>query len=300
MSLPLWVWAALLGALAQTGRNATQAGLTSALGTVGATQVRFLFGLPFAVLFLLGHAAMTGERPPALTVPTLLWTTMGALAQIAGTALMLVLMKSRAFGVSTAWLKTEPVLVALLGVAFLGDHVTAGMLAAIALAVVGVLILSVKPEGSLGRFFDTGPATLGLLAGLGFGLAAIGFRGGITSLPEGSYLSRTLLTLVLSLVVQTTVLLAWSALFDRRALTGSFRVWRSSLTAGFLGAFASACWFTGFSLTSAANVRTLALIEVPFALITARLFFRQRTTARQMLGMAVIVAGVAALLNVQV
>lgn len=299
MSLPLWVWAAVLGAIAQTGRNATQAGLTSAIGTVGATQVRFLFGLPFAVLFLLGHATATGEAPPALTVPTLLWTTMGALAQIAGTALMLVLMKSRAFGVSTAWLKTEPVLVALLGVAFLGDHVTAGMLAAIALAVVGVLILSVKPEGSLGRFFDTGPAVLGLLAGLGFGLAAIGFRGGITSLPEGSYLSRTLLTLVLSLAVQTGVLLVWTALFDRRALVGAFRVWRSSLTAGFLGAFASACWFTGFSLTSAANVRTLALIEVPFALLVSRLFFGQRTTGRHMLGMVVIVAGVAALLNAQ-
>jgi drug/metabolite transporter (DMT)-like permease len=225
---------------------------------------------------------------------------MGALAQIAGTALMLVLMKSRSFGVSTAWLKTEPVIVAGLGVAFLGDHLTGGMLAAIALAVAGVLILSVKPEGSLGRFFDTGPAVLGLLAGLGFGLAAIGFRGGITALPDGSYLARTLLTLVLSLAIQTGVLLVWLALFDRAALVGSFRVWRSSLLAGALGAFASACWFTGFSLTSAANVRTLALIEVPFALLTSRLFFGQRTSGRQMLGMAVIVAGVAALLNLQV
>ena len=300
MSLPVWVWAAVMGAVAQTGRNAMQASLTTTLGTVGATQVRFLFGLPFAVLFLLGFTVVSGEAMPALTLPSVAWTAMGALAQIAGTALMLVLMKSRSFGVSTAWLKTEPVIVAGLGVAFLGDHLTGGMLAAIALAVAGVLILSVKPEGSLGRFFDTGPAVLGLLAGLGFGLAAIGFRGGITALPDGSYLARTLLTLVLSLAIQTGVLLAWLALFDRAALVGSFRVWRSSLLAGALGAFASACWFTGFSLTSAANVRTLALIEVPFALLAARLFFGQRTSGRQMLGMAVIVAGVAALLNLQV
>ena len=300
MPLPVWVWAAVMGAVAQTGRNAMQASLTTTLGTVGATQVRFLFGLPFAVLFLLGFTVVSGEAVPALTLPSVAWTAMGALAQIAGTALMLVLMKSRSFGVSTAWLKTEPVIVAGLGVAFLGDHLTGGMLAAIALAVAGVLILSVKPEGSLGRFFDTGPAVLGLLAGLGFGLAAIGFRGGITALPDGSYLARTLLTLVLSLAIQTGVLLAWLALFDRAALVGSFRVWRSSLLAGALGAFASACWFTGFSLTSAANVRTLALIEVPFALLAARLFFGQRTSGRQMLGMAVIVAGVAALLNLQV
>ena len=294
-SVPLWVLAALVGAVAQTGRNATQASLTAALGTVGATQVRFLFGLPFAVLFLTGHAALTGERPPALTLPSAAWTAVGALAQIAGTALMLALMKSRTFGVATAWLKTEPVLVALLGVAFLGDHLTAGMLAAIILSVAGVLILSLRAD-ALGRIFDGGPAALGLLSGLGYGLAAIGFRGGITGLDDGSFLSRALLILVLSLAIQTATLLVWLALFDRKALAGSFRVWRTSLSAGFLGAFASACWFTGFSLTSAANVRTLALVEVPMAVAVSRVVFGQRTTGRQMVGMGVILAGVAALL----
>lgn len=299
LTFPLWVWAALVGAIAQTGRNATQAGLTTALGTVGATQVRFLFGLPFALLMVAGHALLTGESPPALTPATIGWTAAGAWAQIAGTALMLALMKTRSFGISTAWLKTEPVLVAVMGVAFLGDHLTAGMLAAIALSVAGVLILSVKPEGSLGRFFDTGPALLGLLSGLGFGLAAIGFRGGITALPDGSFLSRALLTLALSLAIQTATLLVWLALFDRPALMGSFRVWRASLTAGALGAFASACWFTGFSLTSAANVRTLALVELPLAVLVARLRFGQRTTGRQLLGMAIVLIGVAVLLNLQ-
>ena len=115
MPLPVWVWAAVMGAVAQTGRNAMQASLTTTLGTVGATQVRFLFGLPFAVLFLLGFTVVSGEAVPALTLPSVAWTAMGALAQIAGTALMLVLMKSRSFGVSTAWLKTEPVIVAGLG-----------------------------------------------------------------------------------------------------------------------------------------------------------------------------------------
>jgi len=189
LSVPLWVIAALLGAVAQTGRNATQASLTAALGTVGATQVRFLFGLPFAVLFLFLHVQVTGETPPALNATAIGWTVMGAWAQIAGTALMLLLMKSRAFGVATAWTKTEPVLVALLGVAFLGDHLTAGMLAAIALSVAGVLVLSLRAE-MVGRLFDTGPALLGLLSGLGYGLAAIGFRGAPSPRPAGSPASR--------------------------------------------------------------------------------------------------------------
>lgn len=295
LSLPIWVVAALVGAVAQTGRNATQASLTAALGTVGATQVRFLFGLPFAVLFLALHLQLTGEAPPVLNATAIGWTAMGAWAQIAGTALMLALMRDRAFGVATAWTKTEPVLVALLGVAFLGDHLTAGMLAAIALSVAGVLVLSLRAD-MVGRLFDTAPALLGLLSGLGYGLAAIGFRGGITSLGSGTFLSQALLILTLSLAIQTATLMVWLGLRDRKALMGSFRVWRTSLLAGALGAFASACWFTGFSLTSAANVRTLALVELPLAVIVSRVMFGQRTTLRQMLGMAIIMAGVAALL----
>lgn len=297
--MPLWVAAALIGALAQTGRNAMQASLTAAIGTVGATQVRFLFGLPFALLFLLGHWLLTGVAVPVPGAATLGWTVAGSLAQIAATALMLKVMQRRGFGVTTAWLKVEPVLVALLGAVLLGDVLAPGAVLAIAVAVTGVLILSVKPGQGIARFFDGGPAALGLLAGLAFGIAAIGFRGGITSLPDGSFLNRALTVLVLSLAVQAGLLLIWMVIADRRALAGSFAVWRSSLGAGFLGAFASAFWFIGFSLTSAANVRTVALVEVIFAQIVATFVFRQSVTKRQLLGMAVILAGVATLMQQQ-
>ena len=67
----LWIFAALIGAIAQTGRNATQAGLTKAIGTVGATQVRFLFGLPFALLFFAAMPWLTGDALPTVTLPAL-------------------------------------------------------------------------------------------------------------------------------------------------------------------------------------------------------------------------------------
>ena len=95
------------------------------------------------------------------------------------------------------------------------------------------------------------------------------------------------------------VLLAWLAVFDRQAITASFGVWRTSILAGFLGAFASQFWFIGFSLTSAANVRTLALVEVIFAQAVSAYVFRQPVTARQMLGMAVIMLGIGLLFHSQ-
>jgi drug/metabolite transporter (DMT)-like permease len=295
----LWVLATLIAAAAQTVRNAAQAGLTAKIGTLGATQVRFTYGLPFAVLFLWLSSLGTGEAPPALTGTALAYTTLGALAQIGATALMLLTMKSRSFAVTTGWIKTEPVLVALLAVVLIGDPLTLPKLVAIGVATAGVVILSTKPETAKGMLTDWTPAATGLLAGLLFGVAAIGFRGGIISLPDGGFLIRASTILVVSLAIQSAVLILWLALFDRRALTASFGVWRTSLLAGFLGAFASQFWFIGFSLTSAANVRTLALVEVLMALGVSAFVFRQPVSGRQKLGMAVIVAGVGLLLATQ-
>jgi drug/metabolite transporter (DMT)-like permease len=89
---------------------------------------------------------------------------------------------------------------------------------------------------------------------------------------------------------------AWMIAFDRRALVGSLKLWRQSLLAGGLGAVASELWFLGFSLTAAANVRTLALVEVLFAHLVSHRVFGQRPTVRELLGMALLVAGVALLL----
>jgi drug/metabolite transporter (DMT)-like permease len=299
MSGSLWVLATLIASAAQTARNAAQAGLTARIGTLGATQVRFLFGLPFAVIFLWLATRATGEAPPPLTGTSLAYTTLGAVAQIGATALMLVTMQARSFAVTTAWIKTEPVLVALIAAVTIGDPLTVPMLVAVTVATAGVVILSTKPETTRLMLRDLGPAATGLLAGLLFGLAAIGFRGGILSLPEGSFLIRASTILVLSLVLQSGMLLLWLLAFDRGALLASFGVWRSSLLAGFLGAFASQFWFIGFSLTTAANVRTLALVEVIMALAVSAWIFRQPVSARQKVGMAVIVAGVALLLRAQ-
>ena len=295
----LWVFAALIAAAAQTARNATQAHLTAAIGTTAATQVRFVFGLPFAVLFLGLVIWATGEIPPLPGSRAILFTALGAIAQILATALMLVTMQRRSFAVTTAWLKTEPVMVALFGALVLGETLGAAALAAITLATLGVVLMSVKPGAAALMLREAGPAITGIGAGALFGLAAVGFRGGILALPEGSFLIRASTTLVLGLGLQVLILLVWMLALNRKALKASFAVWPQSLGAGFLGAFASQFWFIGFSLTSAANIRTLALVEVLMAQALAWYGFRQRLTFRQGVGMALILLGVGVLLRVQ-
>src|SRR5262249_21010486 len=155
----------------QTLRNATQRELTATLGTVGATHVRFLFGVPFAFLFLLGVLGASGEALPTPGAVYWAWVLDGALAQIAATALMLAAMNERSFVVVYAYIKTEPVQVALFGLLFLGDAVTPIMAAAILIATTGVVIMALKP----GTALDIRATLLGLAAGAMFAASAIGF-----------------------------------------------------------------------------------------------------------------------------
>jgi drug/metabolite transporter (DMT)-like permease len=146
-----WLWAVftLIAAAAQTVRNAAQRELTGKLGTVGATHVRFLFGCPFALIFLLAMLG-TGGTLPQPTPSFWPWFLDGALAQVAATALMLAAMEERSFVVAIAYIKTEPVQVALFGLLFLGDAVTPMMAAAIVIATAGVIVMSLKGGASRG------------------------------------------------------------------------------------------------------------------------------------------------------
>jgi drug/metabolite transporter (DMT)-like permease len=288
----LWISATLVAAAAQTFRNAAQKSLTAEIGTVGATQVRFLFGLPFAALFLAVLCLVSGRLPPAIGMTALLYTCLGSLTQIGATALMLTAMKEKSFSVTTAYTKTEPVLAAIVGLALLGDMLTPMKAGGIAIATVGILVMSIKVGGWREMVTEVRPALIGIGAGAMFGMSAVAFRGAIISLPDGGFVLRATTILALALSIQTGVLLAYLLLANRSALAGSFRVWKQSLGAGFLGALASQFWFIGFALTSAANVRTLALIEIFFAQLLSRQLFAQQTTGREYLGMGLIVLGV--------
>jgi drug/metabolite transporter (DMT)-like permease len=289
-----WLWAVftIIAAAAQTARNATQRELTASLGTVGATHVRFLFGFPFALIFLAGVMVASGQvlpRPPLVYWP---WVIGGALAQIAATALMLAAMNDRSFVVVYAYIKTEPVQAALFGLLFLGDAVTPAITAAIVIATTGVVLMALKPDTSS----DLRATLLGLAAGGMFAFSAVGFRGAILSLGLSSYVMAATFTVAMGLLLQAVLLSGYLWLRDRKVLGAIARAWRPSLFAGFLGALASQFWFLAFALATAASVRTLALVEVLFAQAISRFVFKQATSRREAVGIALIVAGVALLI----
>ena len=291
----LWAWVPItvFAAFAQTLRNAAQRSLLDTLGTI---LVRFLYGLPFAAAWLGLLLAVTDERP-APDWPTFAgWVTLGALCQIAGTALMLRVMARRTFAVGVVYSNSELLQVALFGAVFLGDALTALLVLAVILATVGVVLISA--QRGLGGFaallagVRDGTALLGLLSGTAYGIAAVGFRGGALSVADASAVVAAACALVAAQSLQTVLLGGWLLYRNPTTVAGTFAAWRVSLTAGFMGAAASAGWFTAMTLESVARVRTLGAIEIVFALVVSRRLFRERVSWLTLTGIALLGAGV--------
>jgi drug/metabolite transporter (DMT)-like permease len=293
----LWIPFTITAALGQVARNAMQRQLTGPLGTWGATNIRFLFGFPFSIVFFAIVLAGTGDAIPWPTAAFWPWLLLGALSQILATGLMLLAMNDRSFVVTTAYLKTEAIQTAIFGFVFLGDHLTVLKVIAILIATVGVVITALRPGGEKG-FAELKPTIIGLVAAAAFALSAIGFRGAIITVSGVSFVTAASYTLVFGLFVQTLVLTIYLLARAPDVLTKILGLWKPSMLAGFMGAFASQFWFLAFALTAAANVRTLALVEVLFAQGVAYYSFKQSLSGRELLGIALIVLGVALLVAV--
>lgn len=286
----LWIPATLIAALTQTGRNAAQSGLTKTLGAIGAAHIRFLYALPFSIVFLTILLRVTGEELPDIHARFFLFVLVGSVAQAAATALMLWAMEKQSFSVVTAVIKTEPIQIALFAVLFFGEYFSPLVWIAFFVATCGVVIIAVHP-GML-KSAQTTALAAGLAAGAGFSMTALSFQTAVRELAGHSAAVQASTTLVCSLIMQTVILMVLMILFDRASLIGSFKLWRSSFGVGFLGAVASQFWFIAFALTSAANVRTLGLVEVLIAYVISRRIMHQITSRKEIFGMVLIVLGV--------
>jgi drug/metabolite transporter (DMT)-like permease len=206
---------------------------------------------------------------------------------------MLAAMGERSFVVAYAYIKTEPVQVALFGLVFLGDHITLLAGLAILIATAGVIVISLKPGAA--STSTTRSTLIGLSSGTMFAVSAIGYRGAILSLAHPNFVLAATFTLTVGLLMQAGLLSAYLAWRDPKVLRDIAKAWKPSLLAGFMGSFASEFWFLAFAITTAANVRTLALVEVLFAQGVTRFVFKQPTSMREGAGIVLVVIGVALL-----
>lgn len=292
----LWVPITIAAAFLQTLRNAAQRGLAGELSALGATSTRFIFGFPFAFLYCLALFLGAGTRLPHLSFPFLAWVSSAAFMQILATLALLHLFRLRNLSVGTVLQKSEVLLVALFGFAFLGDSITLLSVLAIFAATLGLLIVSGGKAWLNWRTFISEAGLFGLGAGAGFAIAAVGYRAASLSIEGVDFLRAAALTLVVATFLQSVTLLLYLKFREPGQLGALFGAWRKSIIPGAAGAAASACWFTASTLQITAYVRMVGLIEILFGFAFSAIRFGERPSKHEVIGATIMTGAILALL----
>ncbi len=295
-----WIPITIFAAFFQNVRTALQKSLKSRLSTGGATYVRFLYGAPFALLYVLGIAEFTDLVVPAPNMEFATFAVIGGLAQILATAMLVALFSLKNFAVGTTYSKTETVQAAIFGIVILGEHVGMGATFAIIVSFVGILLISMSSSAFTMRDFLSGwtskAAGLGLLSGALFGVSAVAYRGAALSLGGEGALMQAAFTLVCVLFFQTAVMSVYLPLREPGQITKVLINWRVAIWVGLTGMLGSVGWFTAMTLQNAAYVRALGQVELVFTFIASYFFFKERTNRIEAAGILLIVVGILLLL----
>ncbi|MBW4708458.1 DMT family transporter [Roseobacter sp. YSTF-M11] len=301
LSPDLWVAVTFAAAVFQTLRFMLQKVLaTATLSPTGATFARFFYSAPLVAVLVAVYLTNTGHPLPALTGAFWAFAMSGALAQIIATVCVVTLFKSRNFAVGVTLMKTEVILSVIIGLILLGEGVSWPAFAAIALGLVGVLLLS-TPPGVKGwgwsAMWNRGVA-LGLSSGVLFAISAVCYRGASLQIDVADPFVRAGVTLSAVTAAQMIGMALWLMLRDPPQIAA---VWRARRVAGWIGVMSmggSLGWFIAFTLQTAAYVKAVGQVELVLSLLASVLFFREKPSMRELAGMAVLCVSILALVLV--
>jgi drug/metabolite transporter (DMT)-like permease len=297
----LWVLAAFAAAVFQTLRFMLQKILaTAVLSPAGATFARFFYSAPIIFLLLLAYVALTRAEVPAMGARFWVYGLTGGGAQVVATICVVTLFKSRSFAVGVTLMKTEVILSVLVGFVLLGEAVTLPAFLAIGLGLIGVLLLSKPPQiaGWGWREIANRGVALGLASGILFAISAVCYRGASLEIASADPALRAGMTLSAVTAAQMIGMGLWLGWRDPRQIGA---VWRARRVAAWIGVMSMAgsfCWFLAFTLQTAAYVKAVGQVELALSLLASVFFFGERSTLRELTGMAVLCASILLLLVV--
>ncbi len=290
-----WVLFTLLAALMQSVRTAGQKKLASHLSPMATTMVRYLFGAPFAMVYL--YLVFSGDPLQALSENLsnrsfLVYAVLASLAQIAATVWLVRVLTLRNFAVGTVLSKTEAIQTAVFGVIFFSAMLSMLGWFAVLLGAMGVLTMSFPGKG---QQIDVSSVCYGLLSGLGFACTALWLRQASLSL-DYSFIENAALTLVFTVSVQSCLCFCYVAVKQTRQLLALAQQLPLALFVGATSCFGSVGWYTAMTYQNAALVRSLGQVELIFAAVITYFFFKEKISPRELLGIAAITTSVLILL----
>ena len=290
-----WVYLSIAAAAFQTIRFMLQKQLSmGALSTGGATFARFFYSAPFVVSLTLIYIFWQGQNMPGFSARFWAYALTGGLAQILATWCVVALFARRNFAVGITFKKTEVIQTALVGLVVLGDRVTMPGMVAIIVGLIGVLILSDMPGGAgywMRRMINPA-AGLGLISGAFFAVSAVAYRGATLEISSADPLLRAGVALAVVTTSQAFGMAVWLAWRERGQIACVWLARRTAVWMGITGMAGSLCWFTAFTLQNAAYVFAVGQIEVIFSMMASVLFFKERISGRELVGIGMLSASI--------
>ncbi len=294
-----WIILSVAAAAFQTLRFMLQKHLSmGTLSAGGATLARFFYSMPFVVALAAGYLSAKGVALPAFSELFWAYALCGGLAQILATWCVVALFAQRNFAVGITFKKTEVIQTALVGLLVLGDRITWAGFATIFIGLIGVLILSDNRIAGQGARIFNRAAGLGLASGAFFAISAVGYRGATLEIASDDPFLRAVVTLAVVTTSQTVALIAWLAWQEAGEIARVIAARRTAVWMGITGMGGSLCWFTAFTLQNAAYVFVVGQIEVIFSLLASVLFFREKISGRELLGITLLSASIIGLVVV--
>lgn len=293
-----WVFWTLLAATMQSVRFAAQKYLTDDISPFAATMVRYLFGLPFALVWLLWWLPST--KLPDFNTTFIVCCVLAGIFQVVATVLVMHIFTLRAFAVGSTLIRSEIVITALIGFTFFSESITPLGWLAIVVCGAGVMLIGAAKSGVGGgawwSLLVSRATVYGLVAALCFSLTSLLIRKASLSFGLNEPIFTAALTLFVMVCWQTVICVGWLLLREPAQMRQVFVRWRPGLFVGLTSVVGSVGWFTAFTLEFASYVKTLGQIEFLFTLLISLYFFKEVPRPLEMIGMVLILLGVIALL----
>ena len=300
--MPLWIPITLVAALCQTWRTALQQKLRRRVSVGTAGLVRFLYAIPVGLVLLTTYVLATHAHLPRPTPGFLLGCVLGGVAQIIGTALLIMAFGYRNFAVGTAYSKTDAIQAAIVSALFFGENLPLIAWGGVLVSIAGLLVLSLAGRGldpaALLRATVQPAALCGVGAGTGLALAAVGIKAATLAQGGPDPILAALMALVVTNTLQTLIQGAWMAWREPSGLRDAFTAWRSAAWVGALSGCGSGAWFAAFALAPVALVRTLGQAEIVLVLLFSRYYLHETLRRAEIAGLSLVVLGVGIVLAV--
>ena len=241
--MELWVVFTIAAAATQALRTAVQRRMTTTIGNLGASYIRFSYAFPIAWLFLFLYSEHAGTALPDLPAKFWIWINLAALTQVIFTILLVQLFSHRSFAAAVAFSKTEVLQTAIFEALILGVVVTLQTGLAIALGVFATVLLSFAKANlalaNLRAAIFSRQVAIGLAAGAFLGFCTVCYGAALHTMIGGDVIGNAMYAAAIGTTIQAICFGIYIFIVRREQFIASFVAWRQCSMAGIWAATTS-------------------------------------------------------------